>query len=224
MKLSEVANISQAPKPTKVDSAEQWFKTHYITKVALNPTTRRYDIDADCILALIDEQLPYPIGVVSGDCSIGSSLITTTENFPTEVHENFLLQCPRLTTLKGIPTVKQSIALTGMNLQTFEGLQPRINGSLTLTHVGVPGGDWSMLHQTLKYVEQLTFHDTVVKSNFMGVCLIPGIQYMRIGNKSMNPKAAELIEAYFETLIDERDPFELQDKLEQAGFDELARI
>lgn len=224
MKLSEVASIEPTTQTTKVDSVEQWFKMHYINNAVLNPTTKRYDIDADCIFALVDEQLPYPIGVITGDCSIGSSAITSTENFPTEVHENFMLQCPRLTSLKGCPKVHQSVSLVGMNLSTLEGLQPRINGALSFTHVGVPNGNWSLLHQTVKYVEQLTFKDSIIKSNFMGACLIPGVQDIRIGPKCMNADAIEIIEAYLNQPADQRDPFELQERLVQAGFSELARI
>lgn len=226
MKLGTLTKRSTTViRESKANTPEEWFKSHYVDAV-YNDTTKRFDINESCTIALSNEQaIPYPIGNVKGDFALIGSAITSLENMPVAIADSLLLMCPRLKSFVGCTQqIGGDVILEGMGINTFDGITSRIPGTLKLknTHARTPAG-WSTLHRAVKSVHHIVLDRSEVDAHLLGILMIPNLQTLNLSHMAPD-KLSELVNTYLSQPPEQRDIFEFQEQLIENGFPEQAQL
>lgn len=189
--------IDSVEGPITADALEQWLGKFDVDVDEYNITDGRLNIHVDFSLdeASIN-QIPIPLGRISGDFNASVNTLTTFNNFPTHVDDHFFCYDTQISSFENlnIQCGGSVDLLMNRNLNDFRGVHKHItkmNGTFKfdLEHVHVGG---------------------------LGIMLIDGIKQIDCGDKNIND--------IFNKYLKSGQVFEAQEHLIDGGYAYLARV
>jgi hypothetical protein len=154
---------------------------------------------------------------VSGGFYCLNNKLTSLEGAPSKVGGNFYCDYNKLISLEGAPSkVGGNFSCDNNKLTSLEGAPSKVGGYFSFVHSKLTSLEG--IHLRIKHIGgQANFERNPIKSHVLGLLLIDGLKKISLDNTEVE----KIINKY---LRGDRDVFECQNELMDAGLDEYAQL
>lgn len=203
-------------------SIENWLKSMDITRARVNGDNS-IDVDTDVFLQVRSTKIPVKFNKVAGDFVCIGGRLKTLENAPNEVGGDLLLHHHHITSLVGGPSiVRGNYDVSNNPITSLEGIASEIGKNLHLKECDELE-DLKNIHKYLKKIGGIIYLPITIRSNILGLLLIPSLEEVRLGAPS-HGSLVEAISIVNKHLQGERDIHVCQEELIDAGLAAYAKL